>query len=153
DDRGDVLSALLAVRDDDGRRLSDKEIHAQVMTLALTGIEAPGAALGWMMHEIGANPGVAQQVRAELAAVLGGRAPEYDDLERLPYLDRVVDEVLRLHTPLVFMRRTLTDVRIGKTTIPADSEVIYSPYMLHHDPRWFVDPHRFDPDRWLPENR
>lgn len=152
EDRGDVLSALLAVRDDDGKALSDAEVHAQVMTLALTGIEAPGAALGWMMHEIGRNPEVADQVHAELDAVLGGRTPEYEDLERLAYLGRVIDEVLRLHTPLVFMRRTLTDVRIGGTTIPADSEVIYSPYMLHHDPRWFRDPYRFDPDRWLPEN-
>lgn len=152
-DRGDVLSALLAARDDDGQQLSDSEVHAQVMTLALTGIEAPGAALGWVMHEIGSNPDVARQVRAELDAVLGGRLPTYDDLERLTYLDRVIDEVLRMHTPLVFMRRTLIDVRIGNTTIPADSELVYSPYLLHHDARWFHDPYRFDPDRWLPENR
>jgi cytochrome P450 len=151
-DRGDVLSALLAVRDDDGNGLSDQEIHAQVMTLALTGSEAPGAALGWVMYEIGRNPEVADRVAAEIDSILGGRAPHYDDLPALSYLGRVITEVLRLHTPLVFMRRTLTAVHVGQSTIPAHSEVVYSPYLLHHDARWFPDPLRFDPDRWLPEN-
>ncbi len=153
EDRGDVLSALLAVRDDDGSALSDEEIHAQVMTLALTGIEAPGAALGWVMYEIGRNPEVASRVYAEIDAVLGERAPQYEDLPALEYLSRVITEVLRLRTPLVFTRRTLSAVRVGRYTIPADSEVIYSPYLMHHDARWFDDPLRFDPDRWLPENR
>lgn len=151
-DRGDVLSALLAVRDDDGSGLSDQEIHAQVMTLALTGTEAPGAVLGWVMHEIARHPEVEARIHAELDTVLGGRAPGHDDLPALAYLDRVITEVLRLRTPPVFMRRTLADVRVGRFTIPADSEVIYSPYLLHHDARWFRDPQRFDPDRWLPEN-
>ncbi|MEV0074060.1 MULTISPECIES: cytochrome P450 [unclassified Amycolatopsis] len=151
-DRGDVLSALLAVRDEDGNGLSDEELHAQVMTLALTGVEAPGATLGWVLYEIGRNPEVAARVHAELDEVLAGRAPEYDDLPALEYLGRVIDEVLRLHTPLLFSRRTLTEVRAGRSTIPADAELIYSPYLLHHDARWFPDPLRFDPDRWLPEN-
>jgi cytochrome P450 len=152
EDRGDVLSALLAARDEDGQALTDAGVHAQVMTLALTGIEAPGAALGWMMHQIGRDPRIAEQVHAEIDTVLGRRAPAHEDLERLTYLRRVIDEVLRLRTPLVFMRRTLTEVELGGVTIPADSEVVYSPYLLHHDARWFADPERFDPDRWLPEN-
>lgn len=151
-DRGDVLSALLAVRDADGTGLSDEEIHAQVMTLAMTGIEAPGVMLAWVMYEIGRSPEVGDRVRAEIDSVLGGRDPDFDDLSALPYLGRVVDEVLRLRTPLLFMRRALTDVRVGGATIPAGSEVVYSPYLMHHDPRWFPDPRRFDPDRWLPEN-
>ncbi|MEW9553253.1 cytochrome P450 [Nonomuraea sp. NPDC050783] len=151
-DRGDVLSALLAIREEDGTGLSDEEVHAQVMTLALTGIEAPGAALGWVLHEIGRDPEVAGRVHAEIDTVLGGRAPGFDDLPALEYLGRVVSEVLRLRTPLVFMRRTLTEVRVGRSVIPAHAEVVYSPYLLHHDARWFPDPLRFDPDRWLPGN-
>ncbi|MEV0611722.1 cytochrome P450 [Nonomuraea sp. NPDC050404] len=151
-DRGDVLSVLLAVRDEDGQSLPDEEIHAQVMTLALTGIEAPGAALGWVLYEIGRDREVAGRVRAEIDEVLGGRAVTFDDLPALEYLGRVINEVLRLRTPLVFMRRTLTEVRVGRMAIPAGSEVIYSPYLLHHDARWFPDPLRFDPGRWLPES-
>lgn len=151
-DRGDVLSALLAVRDDDGNGLSDQEIHAQVMTLALTGVEAPGATLGWVLHDIARHDEVAGRVYAEIDTVLRGRPPEYDDLPALAYLNRVINEVLRLHTPLLFSRRTLTTVRAGEVTIPADAELIYSPYLLHHDARWFDHPTRFDPDRWLPEN-
>jgi cytochrome P450 len=152
EDRGDVLSALLAARDDDGRGLSDQEVHAQVMTLALTGVEAPGATLGWVMYEIARNQDVADRVTAEIDAVLGGRPPRYDDVPALEYLGRVLNEVLRLHTPVLFSRHTLTRVRAGRSVIPADAELIYSPYLMHHDPRWFDDPLRFDPDRWIPGN-
>jgi cytochrome P450 len=152
EDRGDVLSALLSARDDDGKALTDKELHAQVMTLALTGVEAPGATLGWLMYEIGNNPEVAERIYAELDTVLRGRAPEYDDLPALEYLGRVINEVLRLRTPMLFSRRTMTAVRAGQSKMPADAELIYSPYLMHHDARWFPDPLRFDPDRWLPEN-
>ncbi|WP_063726236.1 cytochrome P450 [Nocardia brasiliensis] len=151
-DRGDVLSALLKARDDNGNGLSDQEIHDQVMTLALTGIEAPGAVLGWVMYELGRNVEVADRVYAEIDSVLGDRPPCYDDVPALDYLGRVISEVLRLRTPLLFMRRTLTAVTVGGVTIPAGSEVVYSPYLLHHDSRWFPEPLRFDPDRWLPEN-
>ncbi|WIX83620.1 cytochrome P450 [Amycolatopsis carbonis] len=152
EDRGDVLSALLSVSDDNGKGLTDQEVHAQVMTLALTGVEAPGATLGWVMYEMGRNREVAERVNAELDTVLGGRPPTYDDLANLPYLGRVIDEVLRLRTPMLFSRRTLREVRAGNSVIPADAELIYSPFLLHHDARWFPDPARFDPDRWLPEN-
>lgn len=103
EDRGDVLSALLAARDDNGNPLSDQEVHAQVMTLALTGIEAPGATLGWVLYEIGNNPEVAARVAAELDSVLGGRTPAYEDLPKLEYLGRVINEVLRLRTPMLFL--------------------------------------------------
>lgn len=152
EDRGDVLSALLFARDDDGNGLTDAEVHAQVMTLALTGVEAPGATLGWVMYEIGTNPEVAERVYAELDTVLGGQAPQHDDLPALEYLGRVISEVLRLRTPMLFSRRTLTAVQAGQSKLPPGAELIYSPYLMHHDERWFPDPTRFDPDRWLPEN-
>ncbi|MFI7434864.1 cytochrome P450 [Micromonospora haikouensis] len=153
EDRGDVLSALLLARDEDGVGLSDQEVHAQVMTLALTGVEAPGATLAWLLYEIGRSAEVTDRVCAELDEVLGGRAPEHDDLPALEYTGRVVDEVLRLHTPLLFSRRTLTTAKVGRSAIiPPGAELVYSPYLLHHDDRWFPDAARFDPDRWLPAN-
>ncbi|MFG1804311.1 cytochrome P450 [Micromonospora carbonacea] len=152
EDRGDVLSALLMTRDEGGVGLSDQEVHAQVATLALTGVEAPGATLAWLLYEIGRSAEVTGRVCAELDEVLGGRTPEHDDLPALEYTGRVVDEVLRLHTPLLFSRRTVTTARVGRSTIPPGAELVYSPYLLHHDDRWFPDPARFDPDRWLPAN-
>ncbi|MBR7678921.1 cytochrome P450, partial [Streptomyces daliensis] len=70
---------------------------------------------------------VAERVHTEIDTVLEGRPPHFDDLPRLEYLDRVVTEVLRLHTPLVFMRRTLSEVRVGGAVVPAGAEVVYSP--------------------------
>jgi cytochrome P450 len=108
--------------------------------------------LGWVLYEICRSAEVAERVHVEVDAVLCGRPPEFDDVPKLEYLGREINEVLRLRTPVLFSRRTLTNTIAGGLTIPADAEMIYSPYLQHHDARWFPDPHRFNPDRWLPEN-
>jgi cytochrome P450 len=152
-ERDDLLSALLAARDDNDKPLSDRQIRDQVITFILAGIENPSVMMAWALYEISRNPAVAERVHAELDTILAGRPPGYDDMPELGYLDRVVTETLRVRAPWLFMRRTLHPVQLGDVVIPAGVELIYSPYALQHDPRWFPDPYRFDPDRWLPENR
>ncbi|WP_342353981.1 cytochrome P450 [Streptomyces eurocidicus] len=150
-DHGDLLSMLLALRDEDGTGLTDRQVHDQVINFAIAGIETTGATLAWFFHELGRNPAAEARVHEELDAVLGGRPPRHEDLPALKYTGRVVMEVLRLYAVWMFTRRALTPVRLGNTVIPAGGEVLYSPYALHHDPRWFPAPDAFDPDRWLPE--
>ena len=145
----DMLSTMLALRDDDGNPMTDKWIHDQVITMAVGGIETTSAALSWCLHHIGTKPEVEEQVFAEVDSVLGGRAPEFADLPKLEYTGRLVLEVLRLHAIAVYMRRTLAETRLGDYVLPAGAEIIISPYALHRNPRWYPDPDRFDPDRWL----
>ncbi|WP_371618320.1 cytochrome P450 [Streptomyces sp. NBC_00454] len=150
-DHGDVLSILLSTRDHDGQALSDQQIRDQLIGFGLAGVETTGASLAWLFHELGRHPEIEQRVHAELDTVLGSRPPLYEDLPALQYTGRVISETLRLHALWLVMRRTRTTVRLADTTLPAGAEILYSAYALHRDPRWFPDPERFDPDRWLPE--
>ncbi|MFD9736726.1 cytochrome P450 [Umezawaea sp. NPDC059074] len=148
-DRGDLLSMLLMAQDaDTGEGMSDEQLHDEVMTLLIGGIETTALALAWTFHELGRNPEVERRVHAEVDEVLGGRSPEFADLGKLVYLNQVVDEVLRMYPVWFLMRRAIAPVDLGGVPLPEGAEVIFSPHALHHDPTSFPDPDRFDPDRW-----
>lgn len=151
-DHGDLLSMLLLARDaDTGAGMSDQQVHDEVMTLLVGGIETTALALAWTYHSLARHPDVERRVHAEVDEVLGGRAPTFDDVGRLVYLRQVVNEVLRRYPVWFLMRRTLAPVELGDAVLPEGAEVIFSPHALHHDPASFEDPIRFDPDRWSPE--
>jgi pentalenene oxygenase len=72
-------------------------------------------------------------------------------LPRLVYTRCVVDETLRMYPPgWLFTRVTTTDTTLAGRRLPRGTTVLYSPYLLHHDPASFLDPDRFVPERWLP---
>jgi cytochrome P450 len=151
-DRGDLLSVLLTARDPDtGAGMSDEQVHDEVMTLLVGGVETTALALAWTFHELARHPEVERRVHAEVDEVLGGRTPTFADVGDLVYLRQVVNEVLRMYPVWFLMRRTLAPVELGGATLPEGAEVIFSPHALHHDPASFEDPYRFDPDRWSPE--
>jgi cytochrome P450 len=151
-DRGDLLSMLLLARHPDtGAGMSDRQVHDEVMTLLVGGIETTALALAWTCHELARHPDVERRVHAEVDEVLGGRAPAFADVEKLVYLNQVVNEVLRMYPVWFLMRRTLAPVELGGVTLPEGAEVIFSPHALHHDPASFAAPYRFDPGRWSPE--
>jgi cytochrome P450 len=144
-DRGDLLSTLLLAG------MTDEQARDEVLTLLTAGIETTALVLSWTFHELGRHPDVEARVHAEVDEVLGGRPVTIDDIARLTYVRQVVDEVLRCYPLWMLMRRTLEEVDLGGTRIPAGAEVIVSPHALHHDPASFPDPGRFDPGRWAPE--
>lgn len=152
-DRGDLLSALLTAQDPEtGARLDDQEIHDQVMTLLLAGIETTASALAWSFHLLGRNPAAETALHAELDEVLDGRTPAYADIPRLDYTQRVFTESLRLYPPAwLFTRTTVETTELAGRELPPGSDILISPYVLHHTPALFTDPESFDPDRWLPE--
>ena len=83
---------------------------------------------------------------------LAGRPPTWDDLPRLAYTETVIQESLRLYPPNwgTFPRQAVADIELGGYVLPKGCQVLVSPYVLHHDPRSFPDPERFDPDRFAP---
>ncbi|WP_306338451.1 cytochrome P450 [Streptomyces sp. KL118A] len=153
EDRGDLLSALLTAEDPEtGGRLNDQEVHDQVMTLLLAGIETTASALAWTFHLLGRNPEVEAALHAEVDEVLEGRPPVYADIPRLDYSRRVFTEALRLYPPAWLYTRTTTEAtELGGRPLPPNSDILISPYVLHHNAELFKDPESFDPDRWLPE--
>jgi cytochrome P450 len=150
-DHGDVLSMLLLARDDDGEGMTDQQVHDEVVTLLTGGTETTALALGWFFHEIARQPDVERRFHEEIDTVLDGRPVTIDDLPNLEYTRRIINEVLRRYPIWLLMRRTREDVDLGGVRLPPGTEIVFSPHAMHHDPRYFPAPERFDPDRWAPE--
>jgi hypothetical protein len=145
----DVLSALLAGADDEV--LSDDEVLDQVRSLIAAGYDTTAGAAAYVVHELGNHPDVLAAVRAEVAGVVGDRPPTVDDLRRLPTVDGVVREVLRLWPPgFVAGREVVESFDLLGHRIPAGRRVMYSAYVTGRLPTLWDEPDRFDPSRWAP---
>ena len=156
EDRGDLLSMLLAARDEegDGGGMTDRQLRDEVMTLFLAGHETTASALTWTFYLLSLNPKAEARLLAEVDAVVGDRPPTVDDLPRLRFTEGVFAESLRLYPPAWGIDfRALNDVAIGPYRIEKDAYVATLQWVVHRDPRFWPDPTRFDPDRWTPEAR
>jgi cytochrome P450 len=153
DDAGDLLAMLLRARDEEtGEGMSDRQLRDEVMTFFLAGHETTAVALAWTWYLLARHPAVEERLRAEVGAVLDGRAPTVEDLGALVYTRMVVEEVLRLYPPLwAFPRQTIAEDEIGGYRITANSLVSICPYVTHRHPEFWDDPERFDPERFTPE--
>lgn len=133
--------------------LDREALRDELITLYMAGHETTANALSWAWLLLARHPEVDARLAAELSTTLGDGPISVEDLERLPYLRAVCHEVLRLYPPAyVLARRSTREVEIGGWTIPANQPVVLWIYMTHHDPRWYPDPERFDPERFLGEN-
>jgi cytochrome P450 len=154
EDRGDLLSMLLLAVDEqgDGTGMTDRQARDEAVTLFNAGHDSTSAALAWTGYFLARYPAVQERLRQELATVLGGRAATLEDLPRLIFADTVVKESLRLCPPTsaLFTREALAEVEIGGYRLARGSLAATSPYVTQHDPRWFPEPERFDPDRFAP---
>jgi cytochrome P450 len=154
-DRGDLMSMLLTAKDEDGSEMSDSQVRDEVLITFAAGHETTSNALTWTWHLLSQNPAVEKRLHEEVDSVLkGGSPPTFEDTGRLPYTTKVLTESMRLYPPAwVLTREALDDCVVGGYSIPKGANVILSQYVTHHDPRFFRDPERFDPDRWTPEMR
>jgi cytochrome P450 len=154
EDRGDLLSMLLLAVDEqgDGTGMTDRQARNEAVTLFNAGHDSTSAALAWTGYFLARHADVQERLRAEVEAVLGGRAATIDDLPRLTFAETVVKESLRLCPPTaaLFTRQALVEVDLGGYRLAPGSLVAMTPYVTQRDPRWFPEPERFDPDRFAP---
>jgi cytochrome P450 len=151
EDTGDLLSMLIAARDEDGSVMTDRQLRDEIMTFLLAGHETTAVSLSWTWYLLSQHPEVEQKLRQELNEILAGRTPRLEDLPRLPYTDKVVRESMRLYPPAWSLARTATKaMEIGGYHLPAGANVVVSPWILHRDPRFYTNPAQFDPERWSP---
>lgn len=153
EERGDLLSMLLLARDgESGARMADRQLRDEVMTIFFAGHETTGLALSWSWYLLSQHPEVERRLHEELARVLQGRPPQFEDLPRLTYTRMVIEESMRLYPPSwIISRAPIRDEEIGGFRIPAGSTVFLSQYVTHRHPKLWDDPERFDPERFAPD--
>jgi cytochrome P450 len=151
----DILSLLVGVSDEAGEGFTDKEIRDQLMTLMFAGHDTSTSTLTFMMHELARHPDVVARLCAEQDEVLGGRTPNIDELERkMPYLEMVLDEVLRLYPPAwIGPRRAVRDFEFGGHQVAPGSYVNYCSWASHRLPEVFPEPEAFIPERFTRERK
>ena len=148
-DRGDLLSTLMAARDESGLPMSHKQVRDEAVTLLLAGHETTALTLSWTWHLLGKSPEADRRLVQEVEEVLKGRLPTPDDLPNLSWTEQVVNEALRLFPPAYAIgREAVTDCEVGGYAITAGTTVFITPWVTHRDPRWFDDPLAFKPERW-----
>jgi len=147
---GGLLRTMMDAVDEDGTRFNDQELHDQVIALLIGGAETTAVLLSWIIDLLDRHPDVECRLHEEVDEVLAGRPVQADDLPAMPYTRNTVAEALRLYAPAWFLsRRAEVDTSLGGLHVPAGTNLAYSPYLLNRDARFFDDPDRFDPDRWL----
>ena len=148
-DAGDLLSMLLSAQDEDGSRMTDRQLRDEAVTLFLAGHETTASTLSWTWWLLARNPAVEAKLHAELDAVLGDRAPSLDDLPRLAYAGHVITESLRLYPAAWGMARlAVEDHEIAGYPVTKGMGVAMAQWVVHRDPRWYDAPEEFLPERW-----
>lgn len=119
------------------------------------GHDTTTAALSWTIFLIGSHPHVQQEIFEEQDAIFNGsdRPATLSDLNEMKYLERCIKEGLRLYPAVTKVGRTLSeDIQLDEYKIPKGCMIGIHIFFLHRDERFFPDPEKFDPDRFLPEN-
>jgi len=146
---------LLLAQDEEeeaGRTMTDTEVRDEAMTLFLAGHETTSNALTWTWYLLANNPDAEKRLRAEVNSVLGPRCATIEDVPRLTYTTKVFAESMRLFPPVwILGRRAIEDYTIDGHTIPRDSLILMSQWVMHRDRRYFPEPLSFDPNRWTDE--
>ncbi len=142
----DLLAALMHAD------MSDQQRRDELVTLALAGHETTANALTWIWALLSRHPDVAARVRQEVASEVGDRRLDAEALSRLALTERVVLEAMRLYPPAWGVERTVRKpARLSGVELRLGDVLLVCQYTLHRDPRFWPDPDRFDPDRFIPE--
>jgi cytochrome P450 len=148
----DLVGMLVDVRDEDGARLTDKQVRDETISFFIAGHATIASALTWTWYLLSTHPESWRRLRAEVDEVLGGRPPGAADLPRLRYAGMVVQEAMRLYPPIyLLLRRALADDEVGGYRIPAGADIALCPYVTHRHPGFWDNPEGFDPERFAPE--
>ncbi|KAF0911633.1 hypothetical protein E2562_011641 [Oryza meyeriana var. granulata] len=150
----DLLDMLMDAAEDDTAevRLTRENIKAFVLDIFTAGSDTTATTVEWMLAELVNHPAHMEKLRAELDAVVGrSRLVSEQDVARLPYLQAVLKETLRLRPPAVFAQRvTVEPVQVRGYTIPADTQVFFNIFSIGRDAGYWDEPLEFRPERFLP---
>lgn len=150
---GDALETFMSGTYADGSRLTDNEVTGLVIATMFAGHHTSSGTATWTLTELARQQEYAGEVLEELQALFkDGDELTLEALREIPHLERFIEEVLRLHPPLILlMRRVIEDIDYKGTLIEAGKTVAISTYGSHRNTDYFPDPERFDPHREKPD--
>ncbi|PIN23084.1 Cytochrome P450 CYP2 subfamily [Handroanthus impetiginosus] len=155
-DEEDIIDVLLRIQKDpfETIKLKDEQLKGVIVDLFIAGTETSAATIVWTMTELIRNPEIKQKAQQEVRKIAKGKPEvEESDLPKLTYLKLIIKESLRLHppTPLLLPRETTQSCTIGSKNyfIPAKTRVFFNATTISKDPRFWEDPERFWPDRFM----
>lgn len=146
---------LLLQGNEKHRQLTDDDVREEVDTFMFEGHDTTTAGMSWALFLLGLHPDVQNRVHQEIDSIFAGsdRPATMKDLGEMKLLERCLKETLRLYPSVSFFGRKLSeDVTLGQYFIPAGTLMGIHAYHVHRDERFYPDPEKFDPDRFLPEN-
>lgn len=147
--RKDILSLLVAARDEAGQPMSDAEIKDELMTLLLAGHETTASALAWAFYWIDQLPEVQDKLLYELNSLPPNTEPI--EIAQLPYLSAICSETLRIYPIAItpFARISKSPMEILGYQLPARTGILISIYLVHHRSDIYPEPDKFKPERFL----
>ena len=139
--RTDILSLLLAARDENGEPMSDEELRDELVTLVLAGHETTANSLAWAFERLVRNPAAYDRLRDEVRS---------DSDDAAAYIEATIHEAMR-NRPVVPItgRRVKAPWQLGEWRLPANSHILVSVTLLHHREDVYPDPFNFRPERFL----
>ncbi|HEY3822465.1 MAG TPA: cytochrome P450 [Polyangiaceae bacterium] len=148
--RADVLAMLLDARDEDGEPMTDVELRDELVTLLVAGHETTATMLCWAVDFLLGDERVLAKVRRELADAGGEGDLDPATVVKLPYLDAVIKEVLRLRPVVPAVGRRLKEpIALGRFEIPAGELVVPVSFLTHRLASVYPEPEAFKPERFL----
>lgn len=147
--RTDILSLMMAARDENGEPMTDEELRDELMTLLFAGHETTATALAWAFYWIHSLPSVRQKLLQELDSL--GENPDPMEIFRLPYLSAVCQETLRIYPVgmLTFPREVKSPVELMGHQLEPGTVVVGSIYLTHRREDLYPEPLQFKPERFL----
>ncbi|KAL8557740.1 hypothetical protein ACS0TY_005011 [Phlomoides rotata] len=140
-----ILHFLLASGDD----VSSKQLRDDLMTMLIAGHETSAALLTWTFYLLSKDPSIMAKLRNEVDSVLGDRFPAVEDMKKLKYTTRVINESLRLYPqPPVLIRRSIDEDVLGEYPIKSGEDIFISVWNLHRSPTHWEEADKFNPERW-----
>ncbi|MGH9136989.1 MAG: cytochrome P450 [Acidimicrobiales bacterium] len=149
-DPTDMVGLLLAARDVDGHPLSAHQVRDELVTSMLAGHETTANGLAWTWYLLAQHPEAEAKLHAEIDETLGDGPITPDAAERLAWAAACFSEAMRLYPPAwILEREAVTDDDLDGHRVTAGTTVIIPVHAIHHDGRYWPDPERFDPTRFL----
>jgi cytochrome P450 len=147
-DRPDVLDMLSQAHA--AGHMSDAALLGQATILFGASYETQANAMTWTLFLLAQHPGIARQLLDELTGELHGSPPTIEQLERLPFLDAVIKESMRILPTVPYTVRSVsTPTELGGVALTPGDRVVCSHYVTHHMPEIYADPAQFNPHRWF----